>query len=576
MKHSSLPTASAFLLGAAFLAVALPSAPVAFGEGLLDFSTIDLDRYSDAPFKDDETDIAVSVLTEERILMGNDPSAGSGQARTFAPDRNLNRAEFVQIVMRLLDDDGTVNKNCFPDVNPDAWYADPICRAKALGIVRGNARPGVEESLWRFEPNRDVQYEEAVKMLVQVYALPVSGDTNGADWYVPYVEAAEDMDLAIRGLNPGDRITRGEMARLTVAFLAESEGQLGELRDAEDGNVTSSSSSSSRTSSSSSRSTSSSSTSSSSSVSSGSFSNDPDTNLTVRSNFLILGDVTPVLGAVDFFAQSEPVDVRQLNIRFASNPSSIQQIRVYAEDDGRLLGTSLREPSGDYEILVADGALSLPHRADFGVYVRALMKPADGGASGGQIVQIEHIEAEGDGVWSDGEYTVTTTETFLPFETAPAAITVFRSTGSVTSSVFIPGGDITLGNFDVRARSNDNDYTVEISSLTFRLAKSSDVTLSDVKLTIPGSGASSACTVSTGFITCDSIPLSVGTVDDEQLLRLTADVALAQGDSDPYLQVTFQSGGSPTNPGDIVWTDGRTTYDWLAIDEPIARGIRYE
>jgi hypothetical protein len=568
MKYSSLPTASAFLLGAAFVAVALPTAP-AFGEGRLDFSTIDLDRYSDAPFKDDETDLAVSVLTEEQVLMGNDDG-------TFAANRNLNRAEFVQIVMRLLDDDGTVNKNCFPDVNPDAWYADPICRAKALGIVRGNARPGVQESLWRFEPNRDVQYEEAVKMLVQVYALPVSGDTEGADWYVPYVEAAEDMDLSIEGLNPGDQITRGEMARLTVAFLAESEGQLDELRDAEDGSM--SSSSSSRTSSSSSRpiSSSSRSSTSSSSVSSGSFSSDPDSNLRVRSNFLILGEVTPVLGSADFFAQTEPVDVRQLNIRFSGNPASIQQVRVYAEDDGRLLGTSLREPSGDYEILLADGALRLPHRAEMGVYVRALMKPADGGASGGQIVQIEHIEAEGDGVWSDGEYTVATTETFLPFETAPAAITVFQSTGSVTSSVFIPGGDVTLGNFEVKARSNDNDYSVEISSLTFRVAKSSEVTLSDVKLSVPGSGASSACTVSTGFITCDSIPLSVGTVDDEQLLRLTADVTLADGADDPYLQVTFQSGGSPTNPGDIVWTDGRTTYDWIGIDEPIARGIRYQ
>lgn len=283
-----------------------------------------------------------------------------------------------------------------------------------------------------------------------------------------------------------------------------------------------------------------------------------------------------MLGAVDFFARSEPVDVRQLNIRFASNPASIQQVRVYAEDDGRLLGTSMREPSGDYEIPVAAGVLRLPHRVEFGVYVRALMKPADGGASGGQIVQIEHIEAEGDGTWSDGEYTVTTTETFLPFETAPAAITVFRSTGSVTSSVFISGGDVTLGNFDVRARSTDGDYTVQISSLTFRVAKSSEVTLSDVKLTVPGSGASSACTVSTGFITCDSISPGIGTVDGQQLLRLTADVTLADGADDSYLQVTFQSGGSPTNPGDIVWTDGSATYDWLPIDEPVARGIRYQ
>lgn len=567
MKHSSaLPTASALLLTAVFLAASLPSTP-AFGEGRLDFGAeLDLDRYSDAPFDDTETDLAVSVLTEENVLRGNDDG-------TFAPNRRLNRAEFVQIIMRLTGDTATVNKNCFPDVNPDAWYAEPVCRAKALGIVRGNARTGVAENLWRFEPTRDVQYEEALKMLVQVYAHPIVGDTEGMDWYVPYVEAAEDMSLTIEGLTPGDRITRGEMARLTVAFLAESEGQLEELRDAEDGRV--SSSSSSRSSSSSSR-TSSSSVSSSSSSSSASFGTDPDTDLSVRSDFLLLGQAGPVLGAVDFFAQQEPIDVRQLNIRFASNPASIQQVRVYAEDDGRLLGTSLRETSGDYEIPVALGALRLPHRAEVGVYVRALMKPADGGASGGQIVQIERIEAEGDGVWSDSDYTVSTTETFLPFETAPAAITVFRSTGSLTSSVFVPGSSITLGDFDVRAVSTDNDYEAAITSLTFRVAKSSDVTLSDVELMVPGSGASTSCDVVASTIVCDNIPEGVGTVDDLLRLRLIADVSVTGQGDNPFLQVTLQSGGLPTSPGDIVWTDGRTTYDWLAIDEPVARGIRYE
>lgn len=303
---------------------------------------------------------------------------------------------------------------------------------------------------------------------------------------------------------------------------------------------------------------------------------DPDHDLSVRSDIVLLGETTPVLGAVDFFAAQEPIDVRTINIRFFGNPASIQQVRVYAERDGRLLGTSMREPSGDYEIPVAEGALRLPHRAEEGVYVRALMKPADGGASGGQIVQIEHIEAEGDGVWSDGEYTVATTQTFLSFETAPAAITGFAPATSFASSAFVVGPSVTLWDYLVSGRTTDGDFEPAITSLTFRLAASSNVTLSGVRLTVPGTGAESDCTAGSGIITCAGIPKGVGAIDGTQRIRLIADVALSPAQGDPFLQVTLQSGGSPANPGDIVWTDGATTYDWLGIDEPIARGVRYQ
>ncbi len=557
MKHLTLPVS-------AFLVVAL--ATTAFAQnviitGTLDFNEIDLDRYSDAPFNDHQTDLAVSVLTEESILFGNDDG-------TFRPERTLNRAEFVQIIMRLIDDNRAVSLSCFPDVSSDVWYAEPVCRAKALGIVRGNARVGVPESQWRFEPTRAVQYEEAIKMLVEVFGHPVSGDTEGLDWYVPYIDAAQDLDLTISGLRVGESITRGTMARLTIAFLAEDNDQLDDLRDAEEGrdddNNSSSASSSSRTSSSSSRSSNSSTT------------GDPDTNLSIRSNFLVLGETTPVLGAVDFFAQSEPIDVDMIRVRFSSDPSSIQQVRIYAEDDGRLLGTSFRDGSGDYEVALSPGELVLEHRIEEGVYVRALMKPADGGAAGGQIVQIEHIEVDGDGQWSDSDYTVTSTEIFLPFETTPAVITIFRSTGSVTSLGFISGPNVTLGEFDVRARSTDNDYTVALESLVFRLTASSSVTLDDVELTVPDTGASTSCTISSSTITCDDISVSVGTIDTMQRLRLIGDVTLDSGAVNPFLQVSLQEAGGPNSPGDIEWTDGSHTYDWVPFEEPVARGIRYE
>jgi len=302
---------------------------------------------------------------------------------------------------------------------------------------------------------------------------------------------------------------------------------------------------------------------------------DPSTDLSVRSNMLLLGETTPVLGAVDFFAAQEPIDIDTVRVRFSNDPSSIQQVRAYAEDDGRLLGTSFRSGTGEYEIAVPTGTLVLPHRKETGIYVRALLKPADSGAEGGQIVQIERIEMDGDGLWSDSEYTVASTETFLQSETSPAAITGFTRGSALASSAFVGGPSVALWEYVVSGRTTDADFEPALTSLSFRVAKSSNVTLSSARLTVPDSGAESDCTVATGVITCANIAEGVGSVDGTRRIRLVADVEYSGSGGDPFLQATLQEGGTPSSAGDIVWTDGTTTYEWLPIDAPVARGILY-
>ncbi len=559
MKHSTIP-----------VSVALVASLLSSTAFALDYQHGD-DRYSDTSHFSTAERAAISVLSDVGAVSGNPDG-------TFAPDRTLNRAEFVKIAARAtpnlfgpwIDD---LNRNCFPDVRQADWFSRDICGLKELDVVEGNP-----DGL--FHPERSVNHAEAVKILVELfgYELPEPPENERWAWYRAYMLAAEEHGVLLPGnLDAGAELTRGQMARLAAAFVAEAHGELDEYRDEEEGRSSSSSSSSLSSNKSSSRTSSSSSsrTSSSSSSFGGIGSTDPDTNLTVRSNFLLLGEVSPVVGAVDFFAAQEPIDVDRLTVSFASDPSSIQQVRVYAESDGRLLGTSFRDGSNDYEINIPAGMLILPHRADAGVYVRLLMKPADGGASGGQIVRIENIEVEGDGVWSNSNYTVTSTETFLSFETTPALITGFIPATSLSSSAFVAGPSVTLWDENVSGRSTDNDYEPAITSLTFRVAKSSDVVLSDAQLTVPDSGAETDCTVSSGFITCDNIPASVGTVDGLQRIRLIADID-SNGSSDSYLQVSLQQAGSATSAGDIEWTDGSVTYDWLPLEEPLARGIVYE
>ena len=563
MKHLLIPTSA---LLAATIVTSAAFAQSAATSGRLDFGHMDLDRYSDAPFGSHQTDLAVGVLTDQGVLMGNDNG-------TFAADRTLNRAEFVQIAMRLLNDHGTVNKNCFPDVNPDAWYADPVCRAKALGIVRGNARVGVDESLWRFEPARDVQYEEAVKMLVQVYALPIVGDTEGNDWYVPYIKAAGDMGLGIQGLVPGERITRGEMARLTLAFLAESKGQLDEYRDAEEGKSSSSSSSSrSSSSSSTSRSTSSSSRSSSSS----SFASDPNADTTIRSNFLLLGQTSPVLGAVKVFPNNEAIDADRITVTFSNDSSAIESLKIYESTTGRLLGTATRQSAGVYAATIPEGTITFPRRTDTSVYVRAKLRDVESGATGGQNVRIDHITVEGTGASSNNSYQVSSSETFQTFQVTPAAITRVTATGSYQTAIFAAGDNMVLGDFDFDGVSTDSRYTPRVTSLVFTVNASAGVSLSNVAVTISGTGIESPCTVNGSTITCSAIPSSIGTIDDSQRIRLIGDVADNGSSSNPSLQVSLSDPGTPTSAGAVTWTDGTTTYTWLASDTPIARGIRYE
>lgn len=538
-------------------------------EARFDFFDIDLDRYSDAPW-DREVDVAVSALTSIGVLRGNDDG-------TFRPSRTLNRAEFITIVMRLIDDNNTVNTNCFPDVRPSDWFAEDVCRAKALGIVRGNAKVGVSEDMWRFEPSRDVQFEEAVKVLVKMYALPVSGDEEGADWYVPFIEAAEDADLTISGLEPGDRITRGEMARLTIAFVADNEDMLIDLRDAEENDEPTRSSSSSHRSSESSRSSRSSSRMSNSSSTShnGSGIFDPLTDNDVRSNVLVLGQTSTMIAGVKFFSNAEPVMVDEIEVNFSGDPGSISQLLIY-DTNGEQLGVASGVGGGTstFRASIPEGRMELPRREDKTIYVRARLKDPDNGGDSGDVFEVNSVTLEGTGIWSNDEYTTTSSDDFPAFATANGKITGVTNIG-LSNSVLVNGSDQEIGNFRFNATSPDPDHDVRLTQLTFDVQSAGNVTLSDLRLRHADSGAESTCSLSSAVITCGSIPESVGIVDDVRELRLYADVSVS-GSNNQTLRIVLNDPGSPDHAGDLQFSDGETTFNWIGGNEPIVRGTLFE
>lgn len=525
--------------------------------------------YSDSP-DDRATQVAISVLTEDEILEGNPDG-------TFRPNNALNRAEFMQIAIRLLPDGSvTMNRPCFPDVPTNVWYSLAVCRAKASGIVRGNAIAGVPESEWRFEPNRPVKYEEAVKVLVGIYSLPTGKEETGVDmqWYEPFINAAKAEMLTLSGVRVGENITRGEMARLVANFYANSHGELDMLHDAQE----ESSSSSSRSSSSSSRSSSRSS-SSSSRQTTGSGAIDPISNTSVRGAPILLGETSGVLAAAKIFSNSEPINVESFYIELMDPNSSISSFLVYSSDK-ELLGRATLDTSvaGNlrYRLNVKNSGIQIPQKKEYSFYVRAETRDPNEGGVNGVNIQVDSLGVIGKGEWSGESYTQATTETFPISQTADAVITGITNAGSENNPL-VAGPSRILGEFNITGMKGDTSANLRVTGLAFYLSTSGGVTVTNPQLRVAGSSDAHNCTLSSNVITCSTIPESFGSVQNNTPLKITlyGDITIPSNTSSASLQLTLIEPGTANSAGAVTWTDGTATYTWIAGESPVARGTYY-
>lgn len=523
-------------------------------------------RYSDTANWDLPTRVAVSILTQAGVVQG-DPTG------TYRAQDHLNRAEFMQIAMRLLPaPSGQIFMNCFPDVPSGTWYEEPVCRAKSLGIVRGNVDTSVSPDKWLFEPGRDVNYEEAVKVLDKIYALPAT-EINGNQWYVPFINAAHEKGIDLPGLIPGDKITRGEMAQLTANFYAYATGNLDVLRVAEGLSTSSASSTSSVSSTSSASSTSLSSPSSSSSTSA---IYDQMTDRSVQPNILLLSQTTPILAGAKFFSNNEPLDVNSLTINLANPVSSIDSFLIY-DGSGRYLGTA-SQVSGSktaYKAPLASGVYSFGRRVDSTVYVRARLKGYDSGGVSGENVQISSVQLNGTGQWSDSTYTSSSSDVYPISETARGTITSVTNAGT-SSQLISSGTDQLLGKFQFNAQTTDGQAKVKITQLILQANATNGVTLSNVQLRSGNNTTTSNCTVSGNTVTCASIPSDIGTVSGSATISVYGDVSISSGAVNPTLQLSINNGGNTASAGDVTWTDGTTTFTWLPLSSPIVRGTQFQ
>lgn len=571
-----------------FLFLAFPLIALAYGTESL--------PYTDAP-SDRVTAVAVSALTQEGILQGYADG-------TFRPDQPVNRAEFLKVAMRAHTAEviPPADTGCFPDIDPAAWYAPFVCSAKRDGIVRGDALDGISESAWRFHPARMVNYAEAVKMLVLAFDLTVP-PIKANVWYAPYLAAAELEGMSLPGIAPDHALTRGEVAQVVASFMAYSRGELPILRAAQSGQSSVSSSSSATSVScdpticpdgTSHPSCTSgghpieyfadpclthqgSSSSASSASSASSFTTDPGPDFSQTSSFLRLGTTSSILGAAKIFNNSEPFTVEDITVVFTGTVPSVDQVRLYATADGRYLGGASRDSSdpSSFTLHSSAGLVSMARRVETSVYARAITRGFDQGGASGEDIQIDHFFIEGRGDWSNRRYNQSTIDTYQTFETSRSTFTTIANAGP-SEDAFLGGTSRTIGQWRFEGVKGDGRADLKVTDATFALGVSGGVILANVTLGGDGSTDRTSCSVAGSSITCAAIPESIGTVSGgTRIWTLRADVTIPSTSQSAVLQVSLTPAGSVSSAGALTWTDGTTSFSWLAFNETQLQGTFY-
>lgn len=142
---------------------------------------------------------AVQSLVERGVLQGYEDG-------TFRPQADINRAEFLKIlVSEFLPDELQNEVGCFSDVARE-WFAEYICTAKRLGWIDGYPDG-------TFKPAQTINRAEALKIVVNAFGVVnqaptarMPADVREDVWYYSYVQAGLYANI----INPADRFRPGD------------------------------------------------------------------------------------------------------------------------------------------------------------------------------------------------------------------------------------------------------------------------------------------------------------------------------------------------------------------------------
>ena len=433
-----------------------------------------------------------------------------------------------------------------------------------------------------FEPARTVNYAESLKILYGAFELTVERDDSGP-WYVPYLAYAEETRLALPDVEvPGHEMTRGEMVRLFVRFLAYQNDEIDELLEAQQGTDASSSSGTGSVDGSSSSETlieeESSSSASGAIVSSSSESNvvyDTSSDTVVRADFLLLGQLSHVIAGMSVMSEAQPFDITDFIIRLRDPAVSVDSIFVY-DDQRRYLGraplTSASGSNREYVLHLSNGTVVLPKEEERSFYARAMLKPDDGGGVSGEVVQVDRMGVEGTGVWNSKDQSRYSSDNFPLCQTARSVISTIENSGR-EENILIAGNQMRLGSFRIDGvmTEHDNSADLAVTHMEFQIDRTTGLTLNNVYLSSDAMSDKMPCSHNgSDIITCTDIAAEYGSFEDRaRILTLYGDVSLAPA-TDAHLRLRLSVAGAVNSAGSVRWTDGTTTFIWVPGGTPVA------
>lgn len=183
------------------------------------FSQTVFAQNSEIPFTDHlghDYEKAIEYLYNEGIIEGY-PNY------KFLPDKQINRAEFLKIIVESnynkSDYESYANVSCFPDVNAEEWYSQYICFAKEKGIVEGYPDGN-------FKPGQKINLVESLKIIYEGMNLVVKNPD--AVFKFRYYSPA-----MLSGYLPGELkggyeeiVTRAQISEIIYRILIDDEKEL--------------------------------------------------------------------------------------------------------------------------------------------------------------------------------------------------------------------------------------------------------------------------------------------------------------------------------------------------------------
>jgi len=170
--------------------------------------------------------IAIESLYNLQIIKGYPDG-------TFKPEQSVNRAEALKMILNSaeISSEDTLTDTGFPDVPADSWFAKFVVAGKSFGIIKGNPDGTFAPERLVNKAEFVKMLLEAFEIDLSLHnnlTAPVAADTLPDDWFSSYFSYAKNTGIIFptmeNKLEPGKFLTRGECANIIYKLLVIEKG----------------------------------------------------------------------------------------------------------------------------------------------------------------------------------------------------------------------------------------------------------------------------------------------------------------------------------------------------------------